>query len=63
MQTAVQFRYERLAPLLNEDVSLTLDKTQAALGAAEVQTASAGLCSNDLLQPLPLGICALLLQQ
>lgn len=55
MQTAVQFRYERLAPLLSEDVLPTLGGGQAALAAAEVLTAFAGQCSNIVLHSLPLG--------
>ena len=45
MQTAVQFRYERLAPLLSEDVLPASGGGEAALAAAKVLTASAGLCS------------------
>ena len=54
MQTAMQFRYERLAPLLSEDVAPTLDGAQAASAAAEVQTPSAGLCNIVTSHSLPL---------
>ena len=47
MQTAVQFRYERLAPLLSVDDPPTLDGAQAPLAAAEVQPTLLGYGANS----------------